>query len=233
MKEVPLLALGSAVFPALLAGAAVLLSRERPQWLLVAFWFGGFLTSVTCGVVILLAFGPHSESLSTTDSGLSPLHSILFGVLALAIAVLLGTKRGDALIAGWRRRRAERKALKGGDEEREPWAERVLGNGSVTVAAIAGAILNLPGPFYLIALSDIAKAQLGFPAEFGLIIVFNLVMLTLIEVPIVGYLFAPERTDRMVGALSTWLNRHGMRIIALIALIGSASLISSGVKGIS
>lgn len=230
MGEIILLAVGSAVFPGLLAGAAVILSRDRPEWLLVAFWLGGFFTSMVAGFAIVSVFGVHSEALSKTGSGLSPVHSIVIGLLVLVLAALLGTKRGRGLISGWRERRAERKAGNPAKAKRQPWTERVLGNGSVTIAGMAGAILNLPGPFYLIALSDIAQAGWGTGAVIGALVFFNLIMLTLVEVPIVGYLFSPERTDELVGRLSSWLNRNGIRIVALIALLGGLMLIGTGVQ---
>ena len=227
--DILLLALGSAVFPALLAGAAVILSREHPEWLLVAFWLGGFVTSVTAGIVIVSIFGVHSESLSEDGSGLSPLHSLLAGVAVLLLAALLGTGRGNRLMAEWRRRRSTRRQ---DGPDRQPWTERFLDHGSIGVAGIAGAVLNLPGPFYLIALSDIAKSGWGSTGEVVAILAFNLVMFTLVELPIVGYLLAPDRTDAMVSRLSAWLNRNGLRVVAAIAVVGGAGLVWNGVEGL-
>jgi len=227
--DILLLAIGSAVFPALLAGAAVILSREHPEWLLVAFWLGGLLTSVTAGIVIVSLFGVQSESLSEGGSGLSPFHSLVAGVAVLLLAALLGTARGNRLISEWRRRRSIRRPE---GPERAPWAERFLDHGSIGVAGIAGAILNLPGPFYLIALSDIAKAGWGSTGEVVAILAFNIVMFTLVELPIVGYLLAPDRTDAMVSALSGWLNRNGLRVVAAIALAGGGGLVWNGIQGL-
>jgi hypothetical protein len=108
----------------------------------------------------------------------------------------------------------------------------MLGNGSVGVAFVAGAILNLPGPFYLIALGDIGQGHYSPLAELGLVIFFNVIMLLMVEVPMVGYLFNPEATDRRVGQFAAWLNRNGMRIIGTIATLWGASLLAKGLHDI-
>lgn len=230
MGSILLLALGSAMFPALLAGAAVILSRERPARLLLAFWIGGLITSITAGLVILSAFGEHAAALDTSGGrSLSPVNTILAGIGAILIAGLIGTKKGARLIDSWRRRRERIHPKK---PDRTPWSERMLGKGSVRVAFVAGAILNLPGPFYLIALGDIASDQYGTLAQVLLVVFFNLIMLLMVEVPMVGYVFDPERTDRWVGEFAAWLNRNGMRIIALIAAGWGLSLLVKGIHDV-
>ena len=56
MGEIILLALGSAVFPALLACVAILISRPEPRRLLLAFWVGGMGVSVICGLIAVKLF---------------------------------------------------------------------------------------------------------------------------------------------------------------------------------
>ena len=221
-----LLAIGSAMFPALLAGAAVILSRQRPARLLLAFWIGGLITSISAGLAILAMFGDHAAALDTSGGrSLSPVNTLLAGFGAILIAVLIGTRQGVRLIDRWRRRRERTRPKR---PDRAPWSERMLGNGSTGVAFVAGAILNLPGPFYLIALGDIASADYAPAAEVLIVVAFNLIMLLMVEVPMIGYVFDPERTDRWVGEFAAWLNRNGMRIIALIAGGWGTSLLVKG-----
>jgi hypothetical protein len=226
MGQIILYAVLSSVFPALLAGVAVLLSRDKPAKLMVAFWIGGFTTSCIAGFLIISAFGEKASSLGDAGHNLAPPYSIGAGIGALLIAGLLGTKRGRLLIDNWRERRSEKKAKK---PDKEPWAERVLNNGSIAVAAGAGAVLNLPGPFYLLALGDLATKHYSAPLEIGVIVLFNLIMLMLVELPIIGFMFNPEKTDRWVGEFSKWLNSHGMTIVAVIAFGFGLSLIGKGI----
>ena len=61
-----------------------------------------------------------------------------------------------------------------------------------------GAAINLPGPFYVLALGEIASGPYDSLASLGLILLFNAIMFTLLEVPLVGYLRA-ARADRRAG----------------------------------
>ena len=219
------------MFPALLAGAAVILSRERPARLLLGFWIGGLLTSVSMGMMILTAFGEHAAALDHKSSSLSPGAELAGGVGAMLIGWLLGSKKGRSIIDGWRRRRSKKHPHDG--KPKQPWSERMLGNGSVSVAFVAGAILNLPGPFYLIALGDIGAAHYPTLVDLGLVLLFNVIMLLLVEVPMIGYLFDPERTDHMVSQIAAWLNRNGMRIIAMLAGAWGVSLVVHGLRGVA
>ena len=232
VAQIFLLALGSAVFPALLAGAAVILSRDQPARLLLAFWVGGLITSISSGLAILAIFGEHAAALDHSSKSLSPGNLVLAGLAAMLLGFLVGTKRGRALIDGWRKRRKHPRRSERPKSDKAPWSERMLGNGSVGVAFVAGAILNLPGPFYLIALGDIGQGNYSPIAELGLVLFFNVIMLLMVEVPMIGYLFNPEATDRRVGQFAAWLNRNGMRIIGTIATLWGASLLLKGLHDI-
>jgi hypothetical protein len=147
------------------------------------------------------------------------------GVLALVLGWLMASDRGRALLSRWRRRHPRRRENKDGPS----WAERRLDQANVAVALAVGAAINLPGPFYVLALGEIASGDYGRSAEFGLILLFNAIMFLLIEVPLVGYLLRPARTAEQVRDLAIWLNRNGLRVMgALVALVG-LSLVVQGV----
>lgn len=135
---------------------------------------------------------------------------------------------GNALLDRWRTRQGRR----GGKttQENEPsWAERRLRRASWKIAFLVGAVINLPGPFYLLALGKIANGGYGIVQQVGLILLFNAIMFLLLEVPLVGYLVWPEATARRVTAMSRWLNANGLRITGwFVGLIG-ASLVGQGI----
>jgi hypothetical protein len=56
MGYIVLLALAAAIFPSLLACVAIIISRPEPRTLLLAFYAGGVLTSVTSGLILLVLF---------------------------------------------------------------------------------------------------------------------------------------------------------------------------------
>ena len=190
MPQILLYAAGSAFFPALLAGVSVILTRERPAALLLAFYIGGLGVSVSAGLVLLNAAGSDpnfGSSSSTTD----PVFEIGAAVAAFALAWLTGSKRGRATIDDWRGKRKSRKEAKQikkhGElqEAKDPWTVRVLDRGSVLLALIAGMVLNLPGPFYLFALADIAEADYSTVEAILLVVLFNLIMFVLAELPLI------------------------------------------------
>ncbi len=218
----------SAVFPALLAAVSVILTRDRPAPLLLAFYVGGLVTSVTIGILLLKLVGPDVSKLGNRSDSVSPAVAIAGGVVAFMLAWLLGSSRGRALIESWRERRAIKHPKK--EKSGSPWMVRVLDRGSVKLAFLGGAILNLPGPFYLLSLGDIATGHYSTPQQILLVVLFNLIMFTLIEVPLVGYVIDPQKTELKVNAVASWLKRNGMRIIAAFCFFWGVSELVAGVE---
>jgi hypothetical protein len=225
MPHIVLLALAAAVFPTLIACVAIMISRPEPRRLLVAFYAGGLIVSVFAGIVVLNAFKRGDSVVGNSSSSPNPGTSIVTGLLALALGWLMASGRGRALLNRWHRRHPRRRERA---KEGPSWAERHLDHANVAVAFAIGAAINLPGPFYVLALGEIASGDYGRSAEFGLILLFNAIMFALIEIPLVGYLVRPERTAERVGDLAIWLNRNGLRVMGgLVALVG-VSLVVQG-----
>jgi hypothetical protein len=224
MGQIILLAFGAAVFPTLLACVAILISRPNPRPLLLAFYAGAVIASVTSGIAVLALFNSGNDVLGSSSSRPHPGFSIVAGVAALALAWLMISPRGKARLDALRERRAARRPPK--EHQGPSWAERHLDDASAKVAFVVGAAINLPGPFYLLALGDISSGDYSTLQEAGLILLFNAIMFLLLEVPLVGYLVRPETTADRVAALSRWLNDNGLRVMGLlVGLIGVSLLI--------
>ncbi|MGO9753515.1 MAG: hypothetical protein ACLP8S_00020 [Solirubrobacteraceae bacterium] len=78
--------MGSAVFPTLLACVAVMIRRPGPRWLLLAFYAGALMTSLTSGILVLAAFRHGRSALGSTTSTPNPATSIIAGLLSLLLA---------------------------------------------------------------------------------------------------------------------------------------------------
>ena len=217
--EVLLLALYAAVYPTLLAGVAILLSQPRRLRLLSAYLAGGLTISIGLGLVIVFAL---KGSVHGSDSGLSAGMDLAVGGLALLAAVALATRTDERL----RRRRRERRVAK---TEHEPWSARILSGGSVPIVFIAGMAINVPGAAYLVALKDIAGAGHSVVADVALIIAFNLVMFLLAEIPWVGLVRAPERTEALIQRMNGWLSANGRRMAILMCAGFGLFLIVRGI----
>ena len=224
MAHIVVLALAAAVFPLLIACVAIMISRPSPRRLLLAFYAGGMIVSITAGILVLEAFKDSGKVAGSSSSHVSAGPSIAAGLIALALAWLMSSRRGREIVA--QRRSRHPKPAK---DDSPSWAERHLSEASAWVAFAVGAVINLPGPFYLLALGEIVNASYSHAQEIGLILLFNLIMFLLLEVPLIGYLVRPEDTARRVEALSTWLNANGLRVMGwLVGLVG-LGLIGQGI----
>jgi Sap, sulfolipid-1-addressing protein len=217
MRQVILLAFAAAVFPTLIACVAVMISRPEPRGLLLAFYLGGLIASLTSGVVVLAYFNDGNTVLGSTSSTPSPGTSIVAGLVSLLLAWLMASARGRGLLDRWRSRHPRRH-----EKKQEPsWAERHLNRANARVTFVVGAAINLPGPFYLLALGDMATGSYSTAEQFGLIVLFNAIMFLLVEVPLIGYVVRPEATADRVASFATWLNANGLRVMGwLVGAVG-------------
>ncbi len=228
-----LLAFGASVFPTLLACVAIIVSRPEPRGLLLAFFAGGLLASLASGIGLLLLFNNGHAVLGSTKHSPHPGNSILAGTVALLFAWLMASSRGHAVIDRWRsRRRRRRPAEKATAGQATSWAERRLGQASAKIAFLIGAAINLPGPFYILAIGKIARGHYGPVEQIALIVLFNAIMFLLLEIPLVGYVLAPETTTERVQALSRWLNANGLRVTGWLVGLFGAGLVVRGVAAL-
>jgi hypothetical protein len=207
-------ALTAALYPALLAATTVMLLAERPKRMLLGYLLGALLTSITLGLIIVFAFEGSNSPTDTAQHTLSPVADIAIGVLLLAVA---GVLRSGFLARRGERRRARRAEKKG---EGPPRWQRTLNAGSARIAFVVGAVLSLPGASYLAGLHSIAQHDLSTAATVAAVVVFNLVMLVLLEIPLVAYTVAPDWTPGAVERFKAWVRRVGPRA----AVIGSATI---------
>ncbi len=224
MINVLVLAFASAVSPTILAVVIVVLSRPKPRRLLLAYLLGGLLTSVAIGIAIVSSLNGLKVVSGSTPVA-DPIVNFTVGALALIVAYVLATDRDARLEERRREKRAARPA-------RDPWSERVLNRGTAPIAFAVGVALNLPGAFYLVALKDIAESQQGFGAQAFAIVLFNLIMFVLAEVPLLGYSFAPKATKVRVEQLNAWMARHARQIVIGVATAIGIYLIVRGVVAV-
>jgi Sap, sulfolipid-1-addressing protein len=208
-----LLALAAAIYPTLLAGVILILALPNPRRRLAGFFAGGMATSLTAGFVILFAL-EDTGAVKKSDRTFGPALSVAVAALSLTIAARL-----------WRRRDAVPRPA-----ARKPsLLDRSLRGGSLLPAILAGVVLNLPGAWYLAALKDIGDAQYGTGTDVLLVVAFNLVMFTLVEVPLVWYTVSPDGAEAAVGRLDAWLRANSARVGAVVAGTIGIYLLARGV----
>jgi hypothetical protein len=177
--------------------------------ILVWFLAGGLLTTVAVGVAVVFAL-QGASFMSGSDPTVDPAIYISMGLLSLLAAFAL-------------LRRAARPPAKPQPEHepaatsaKPPLTQRAVERGA-PVAFAAGVVLNIvPGTFPIVALKDIAQLNASNGAKVATIVVFYVIMFAFVEVPIVAYLIAPDRTTVAVNAFNAWLKRNGRRVAAYV-----------------
>ena len=200
------LALLAAANPTLLAATTIMMLLPNTRRLMLGYLLGAYTASITLG--LLIAFALHDTgSVESGQQTLAPGQDLVVGALFLIAA---------AALAGGPRRRP--KPVK----EKQSWPERMLGRGSARVTFAVGLLLSFPGVSYLAALDRIAGLGEPAPVTALLVLIVALIQQLLLEVPLLGYAFAPRRTEAAVASFRAWIARNGRRAgaIALTALGG-------------
>jgi hypothetical protein len=218
--EIFLLAAGSMFWPLLLVVVVLALRLPHSLRILAWFWAGGMLTSVSVGAAIVFALdGTEPRSRSTLPS--APWIDIVVGSLALLAAAVL--QRVGA-------RNARRKAAEPETPKRESRTsqriERLVQSGG-PLAFVGGIVATiLPAPLAIIAMADIAQLDYSAAETVVVIVAFYLVMFTFVEVPMVGFVVAPERTKAKAMAFNDWLERNLVQIgVWALTVLGAAEIV--------
>jgi hypothetical protein len=221
VSKVFVFSLTAALNPTLLAATTVMLLLDRPKRLLLGYWLGAMTTGVTLGIVIV-EWLHGSNVVQSSKHSVDPALNIALGVLALLIAVVVATGRGQEKL------RARKSKADEGPKKQPRW-QRTLSQGSPRATFVVGILLSFPGASYLAALTEISRQKLETAEMVLTVLAVNLVMLILLELPLIGYALAPERTPDAVEAFKDWVSRNGRRIIVVGASVIGAALIARGV----
>lgn len=200
------MALAVSLEPFRVGMTVLMLNRPRPRLQLAAFLCGGFLMGLSLGAIVLFAV---ESQLPKSAHFTLPTVQIVIGVLALLAAVFLAATTG---------------------RPRTPpvWMVRLLEDNSLWVAGVAGLGIALPSLDYLAALAVIAAGSATAATRISALVMFNVVAFTLVEIPLLAYLLAPERTHAAMTALHHWIRaRRRREVAALLATVG-AVLVAAG-----
>jgi hypothetical protein len=223
------LALAAMLNPTLLAAVTVMLLLPNPKRLMLGYLLGAYTTSITIGLVIVFALHD-SSAVSTGKRTVGPGEDIVVGALLLLVALVLKTGR-DRALRERKERRKQVKLEKSGKEEKEPLPLRLLGRGSPRITFVVGLLLSFPGVSYLVALGRIDGLDYSAAPTALLVICFCLIQQALLEVPLIGYALAPQRTQRGVDGFRAWLARNGRHAGIIGATAIGAILVARGVAG--
>jgi DNA-binding LytR/AlgR family response regulator len=142
-----------------------------------------------------------------------PKVQIVIGALAVVIAALLASRMMPM--------------------PRVPARARGLARGpSLWVAGVAGLGIALPSIDYLAVLAVIVASGATPSTQVGALLVFNVVAFALVELPLVAYLLAPERTRSLMAALNDWIRSRRRRGAAAVLVAVGCVLLVAGIAGL-
>lgn len=190
--------------PFRLGMTVLVLHRERPQLQLFAFLCGGFVMGTTVGLVVLFVLRQH---LVDSTHFTLPKVQLVIGVMALAAAAYLALRPGPV-------------------DDSDNWMSRLAGRvssgASPWVSAVAGLAIALPSVDFLAVLAVILASGSSAATQVAALMFFQVVAFTLVEVPLIAYLVAPQRTLAAMTALNTWMRaRRRREVAALLGVIGA------------
>ncbi|EUA85215.1 hypothetical protein I551_8343 [Mycobacterium ulcerans str. Harvey] len=81
---------------------------------------------------------------------------------------------------------------------------------------------------YLVALTAIGASGAAMGTQLSATFVYLLVMLAIIEIPLIGYLVHPGRTEATMLWLRNWLRAHRRQIIAVAVGLAGIALVTNG-----
>lgn len=190
--------------------SVVMLNRPRPQWQLAAFLCGGFLMGLSVGAVVLFAV---ESRLPPSAHFNLPRVQVAIGVLALLAAGVVA-------------------ATKGRPRTPPAWLTRLLDGQSLWVAGAAGLGIALPSVDYLAALTVIAAGATTPGTRLSALLMFNVVAFAMVEIPLLCYLVAPDRTRAVMTRLHRWIRtRRRLEVATLLAVVGTV-LTTVGLVGL-
>jgi len=215
VAELVPLAIASAFWPVLLVVVLVALRAPHPARLLASFLAAALLTTVTVGLVVIYAL-QDTALVTTSRDSFDPAVQIAVGSIAIVVALVL-------------RRRTSGAPAEQGPAPESTRIERMLDRGA-PLAFVAGIVLNVfPGVLPFVALKNIAELDEGVATTIALLLGFYVIMFALIEVPLVGYLFAPAWTEQATRRFNAWLRANGSRLAVGALGIAGVFLVVSGI----
>lgn len=184
----------------------LMLNRPRPMLQLLVFLCGGYTMGMTVGLFVLFVF--RRRPLGSAYFTL-PKVQILIGALALLVAAALAVRSGRVAAPAKLSTRVQ----------------GLLSRHSLWVSGLAGMGIALPSVDYLAALAVILASGAAATTQVGALLMFNVVAFSLVQIPLVAYLLAPDKTRASMGALNDWIrSRRRAEVATLLAGVGCVLL---------
>ncbi len=228
--------------------AAILMMRRQAIRNLLAYWLGGMVAGISVGIAVLVFM--HDVALVAIQNIVSTMNGlrsaagfdggrlqITFGVMALLfLAVLVarqrarvGTPVGVGMGGGDASRLAPQSSKSSVFARLAAHTQGMLESGGGWPSFVAGLASTCPpieGPIVLTVIMA-SKSELG--TQFSAFVVFILLVLVFIEIPLVSYFAAPEKTQALMLHLNAWIHAHRSQILQTSLAVTGVMFLVQGV----
>jgi hypothetical protein len=206
------LAFASALNPKLLAIDVMLARNRRARVMFCCVLVAGIGVALTIGLIDVLVI--RASAVISAQRQASAWLDLALGIVLAGLGALI--------LAGRLRRPRRVHKPAGGDRPqratKESLAQRVLREPRPGIAVAVGAIIGLPGAFYLTALHKLSSGNWSTATQVAGVIVFVLIEFMLIIVPFLFLEFRPVRTAAVLERSHGWLLTHASQVVGWIAL---------------
>lgn len=248
-NSVLFLGFGMALDPLRLGLVAVVLSRQRPMLNLFAFWLGGMIAGIGIGMAVLVVMRDTAmAALRSAAAVVADVRSsivffegghlkVTLGAIALvSLVVLLARERARML-----RPVAAVSGYSGGTgiavqpRTRRLFArlaavhQNMLNRGFFWPAFLVGLGSATPPVETLMLLTIIMASGAAIGTQFSAFLVYTVMVLAVIEIPLVCYLGAPEKTQAVMVQVQNWLRVRRARISQAALGVSGVVLMVQGV----
>jgi hypothetical protein len=235
------LALISAMEPVRIGITALLIARPRPMLNLLVYWLGLMATGI--GIALAALFWLRDLMVpvarvvtSAATSPVVPHIQLVIGVLAVPTAAMIAVRASV--------RRAAQAPMPGGDpsslvvqpkitttSSRLSWPNLLEGR-SLRMAFVAGLCSATPPIEYFGAITIILASGAAVGPQVSAAFMFALVAFAIAEIPLVGYLASPAKTQAVVMKLHDLLRAHRASILTVALAVFGVVMLVGGVGGV-
>jgi Sap, sulfolipid-1-addressing protein len=212
------LAVLAAISPTALLVAAVFLGAASPRRTVVIYLAGAIVMTAVMATVVFVVlraghlYKPHQRE---------PRYGVRLGLGVLMLAVGLYLRR-----RGPRRKDPAKKKGEG-------LISRMISHPGPKEAFIVGILVYSPSLTFIGAVQAVATSKENITASvFALALVIAITLLC-VWVPLLLYLFMPERTGRLLASFNGWLRTHGRALGLGALLVGGVLLLVNGILGLA